>query len=343
MVSERGERPMTRKVVVLLYSLWVLVAWFACARAASVADEAIKERTIVFYGSVPEDQITKLSETFQKKHPFLTVQYVRAGPSALLNRVFTEARARSHFVDVISLDTFSAWLVKEAGLLQPYKSKETEAFPAQYRSPDGLMPCCMYVLTNIIGYNTRLVSKKEAPKTYQDLLDPKWKGKIGMNTDDSKWFAPLVWIWGKEKTVNYFQALMRQEPLLRENPALQGQLLAAGDVNVVVNLFGYYVLDLQARGAPVDIVQADPTILRPGHLLLAKHAPHPNAAKLFMDYVLSVNGQQLLADLGREVARPGIKITYPRLLEASNLYPVKAEMAKDYDELYKLYLSIVKQ
>jgi len=334
---------MTRKVVVLLYSLWVLVAWFACARAASVADEAIKERTIVFYGSVPEDQITKLNDAFQKKHPFLTVQYVRAGPSALLNRVFTEARARSHFVDVISLDTFSAWLVKEAGLLQPFKSKETDAFPAQYRDADGLIPCCMYVLTNVIGYNTRLISKNEAPTSYQDLLDPKWKGKMGLNTDDSKWFAPLVRIWGKEKTVNYFQALMRQEPLLRENPALQGQLLAAGDVNVVVNLFGYYVLDLQARGAPVDIVQADPTILRPGHLLLAKQAPHPNAAKLFMDYAHSADGQQVLADLGREVARPGIKMKYPRLLQAVNLYPVKPEMAKDYDQLNKLYLSVLKQ
>ena len=334
---------MTPKVVVLLYSLWVLVAWSAWAHADSVIDEAKKERTVVFYGSVPADQITKLNEAFQKKYPFLTVQYVRAGPSALLNRVFTEARAGSHFVDVISLDTFNAWVLKEAGLLQPFKSKETEAFPAEYRDAEGLMPCCMYVVTNVIGYNTKLVSKKEAPKTYHDLLDPKWKGKIGMNTDDSKWFAPLIWIWGKDKAVNYLRTLMKQQLLLRENPALQGQLLAAGELHVVVNLFGYYMLDLQARGAPVDIVQADPTILRPAHLLIAKRAPHLNAAKVFMDFVHSAEGQQVLADLGREVARPGIKIKYPRLLQGVKLYPVKPEMAKDYDELYKLYLSIVKQ
>ncbi len=112
---------------------------------------------------------------------------------------------------------------------------------------------------------------------------------------------------------------------------------------MVVNLFGYQVLDLQARGAAVDIVQAEPTSLRAGHALLAKQAPHPNAAKLFMDYVHSAEGQQVMADLGREVLRPGIKIRYPRLLQGVKLYPVKPEMVKDYDELFKLYLSILKE
>ncbi len=332
---------MIHKLVVFLYSL--LIASVTCARAARIIEEAQKERTVVHYGSTPQDQITKLSEAFQRKYPFLKVQYFRLAPSALLNRVFTEARAGSHSVDVINLDTINASVVKQAGLLQPYRSKETEAFPEQYRDAEGLLPCCMYVLSNVIGYNTRLVSKKEAPKTYQDLLDPKWKGKIGMYTDDSKWFASLVWIWGKEKTVSYFRALMKQQPHLQEGVALLAQLMVAGEVYMVVNLFGYQVLDLQARGAAVDIVQAEPTSLRAGHALLAKQAPHPNAAKLFMDYVHSAEGQQVMADLGREVLRPGIKIRYPRLLQGVKLYPVKPEMVKDYDELFKLYLSILKE
>ena len=334
---------MIHKLVMLLYSLSVVIASVTWARAGTIVEEAQKERTVVLYGSVPQDQITKLSEAFQKKYPFLKLQYFRLVPSPLLNRVFTEARAGNHSVDVISLDTINASVVKQAGLLQPYKSKETEAFPEQYRDAEGLMPCCMYVLSNVIGYNTRLVSKKEAPKTYQDLLDPKWKGKIGMYSDDSKWFASLVWIWGKEKTVSYFRALMKQQPQLHAGVSLLAQLLAAGEASVVVNLYGYLVLDLQERGAAVDIVQAEPTSLRAGHALLAKHAPHPNAAKLFMDYVHSAEGQQVTADLGKEVVRPGIKIKYPRLLQGVKLYPVKPEMVKDYDELFKLYLSILKQ
>ncbi len=318
------------------------LAWPARVAGDAVTEEAKKEKAVVFYGSVPQDQINKLSQSFQKKYPFLQVQYVRASPSPLMNRVFTEARAGSHLVDVISLDTFGAWVLKAAGLLQPFKSKETEAFPEQYRDPEGFIPCCMYAVSTVIGYNTRLVSKTEAPKTYQDLLDPKWKGKIGMDTDDSKWFAPLVWIWGKEKTVNYFRALMKQQLVTHGGHALQGQLLAAGELYLVANVFGYYVLDLQARGAAVEIVQANPTILRPAHLLLAKQAPHPNAAKLFMDHVHSAEGQQVIADNGREVARPGIRIKYPRLIQTPNLYTVKPEMAKDYDELHRLYVSIVK-
>ena len=333
---------MIHKLVILLYSLWVVIASVTWARADTIVEEAQKERTVVLYGSTPQDQITKLSEAFQKKYPFLKVQYFRLAPSPLLNRIFTEARAGNHSVDVINLDTINGSMVKQGGLLQPYKSKETEAFPEQYRDADGLMPCCMYVLSNVIGYNTKLVSKKEAPKTYQDLLDPKWKGKIGMYTDDSKWFASLVWIWGKEKTVSYFRALMKQQPRLQDGVALLAQLMVAGDVDMVVNLFGYQVLDLQERGAAVDIIQAEPTSLRAGHVLLAKHAPHPKAAKLFMDYVHSAEGQQVMADLGREVVRPDIKIRYPRLLQGK-LYPVKPEMVKDYDELFKLYVSILKE
>ena len=324
------------------FSLAIFFIWTHCTRAAEPMEEAKKEGEVVFYGNVRQEHITKLNESFQKKYPFIKVQYLRAGPLAVMNRVMTEARVGSRLVDVINLDVFNSWVLKEAGLLQPYKSSETEAFPEQYRDPSGLVPCCMYVSSNVIGYNTKLVAPHEIPKTYNDLLDQKWKGKIGVKSDDSKWFAPLVWIWGRDRAVNYFRGLMKQQPVLREGISINGQLLAAGEVSVFVNIAGDVVLNLQSVGAPVEIVQAAPSIFRPGNLLLAKNAPHPNAARLFMDYVHSAEGQQVLADLGREVARPGIKMKYPRLQQTSNLVPVKPEMAKNDDELLKLYESILK-
>ena len=161
------------------FSLAIFFIWTHCTRAAEPMEEARKEGEVVFYGNVRQEHITKLNESFQKKYPFIKVQYLRAGPLAVMNRVMTEARVGSRLVDVINLDVFNSWVLKEAGLLQPYKSRETEAFPEQYRDPSGLVPCCMYVSSNVIGYNTKLVAPHEIPKTYNDLLDQKWKGKIG--------------------------------------------------------------------------------------------------------------------------------------------------------------------
>jgi iron(III) transport system substrate-binding protein len=330
------------KRIVSLFALVSAVAGYCKVHAASIVENAKKEGSVVFYTSVPQDQTSKLSEAFQKKYPFIKIDALRAGPSRLLNRVMTEDRSGRPMVDVVSLDIFNAWVLRERGLLQPHKSEETEAFPEQFKDADGLMPCCMYVLTNVMAYNTRLVQKKEAPHTYAELLDRKWKGRISLDNDDAKWFAPLAWIWGKEKTVNYFQDLMKQEPSMVRGHTLQAELLAAGEFPVVVNLFGYQALALQARGAPVEIIQAEPVIVRAGHLLLAKRAPHPNAGRLFIDYVLSLEGQQLLAKMGRVVARPRVTLRYPRLLEAIKPYPVKPEMLQNFEELSKLYTSLVR-
>lgn len=332
---------MSSKCAGFLVALFVGLAGYE-SHAATIVDNAKKEGSVVFYTSVPQEQISKLSDGFQRKYPFIKVDALRAGPSRILSRVMTEDRSGNPMVDVISLDIFNAWVLRERGFLQPHKSEETEAFPEQFRDPQGLMPCCMYVLTNVIAYNTRLVQKKDAPQTYADLLDRKWKGKLSLDNDDAKWFAPLVWIWGKEKTVKYFQDLMKQEPAMVRGHNLQVELLAAGEFPVVVNLFGYQALELQARGAPVEIIQANPVVMRAGHMLLAKRAPHHNAGRLFIDYVLSKEAQQLLASMGREVARPGVTIRYPRLLQGIKPYTASPDAVGGFEELSKLYTSIVR-
>jgi len=149
-------------------------------------------------------------------------------------------------------------------------------------------------------------------------------------------------IWGKEKTVDFFRALVKQEPSKQRGRTLLAQMLAAGEFPIVAELFSYRVLEFQERGAPVEIVNADPVIARPWHLLLASKAPHPNTAKLYIDYLLSVEGQQIMAGLGRVVVRPGVKLKHPRLTEGVKLYSTKPEPAKSYEEIAKLYYSIVK-
>lgn len=309
---------------------------------ADTVDEAKKERTVVFYGTMSSPDMLRVVKAFATKYPFLKVETFRANSERVLNKFLTEARAGSYFADVINLDGINGWVLKEKGMLQSHKSAETEAFPEAFRDPSGLLPCCIYVITNVIGYNTNLVPKQDAPKSFADLLQPKWRGQLGMDSDESEWFTGLISVWGKEKTVAYFKALEKQKLSLRRGHTLLAELTAAGEFPVAVNLFGYRVLELQSKGAPIDLVHADPVMTRPWYLLLAKRAPHPNAGRLFIDYVFSQEGQEVVASLGRTSVRPGVKIRHPRLVKGVKLHPVEPEMGKNHAALSRLYYSIMK-
>lgn len=312
------------------------------AFAASVEDAAKKEGTVVVYGAGNVEDWQKINAAFEKKFPYLKVNLFRGNWEKVRNRVMTEGRAGSYFVDVLQIDGINGWVLKEEGYLQSHKSAETEAFPEAFQDPSGMLPCCFDTLTNVIGFNTRLVNKKDAPRSYQDLLDGRWKDKLGMDADEGEWFAGLITVWGKEKTVNYFKSLMKQNPSLRRGHTLLANLTGAGEFPVAVNLFGYRVMEMKAKGETIDLVKADPVMVRPAHLALARRAPHPNAARLYIDFVLSVEGQQIMASAGRTVVRPGVKPKYSELTEGVKLHPIKPEMAKDYEEISKLYYSIVK-
>jgi iron(III) transport system substrate-binding protein len=312
------------------------------ALAAGADDAARKEGAVVIYGAGNVEDWQKMTAAFEKKYPYLKVNLFRGNWEKVRNRIMTEGRAGSHFVDVIQIDGINGWVLKEEGYLQPFKSAQTEAFPEAFRDPSAMLPCCYDTLTNVIGFNTRLVKKNDAPKSYQDLLDPRWKDKLGLDADEGEWFAGLMTVWGKEKTVDYFRALMKQNPSLRRGHTLLANLTGAGEFPVAVNLFGYRVMEMKEKGETIDLIKADPVMVRPAHVALARRAPHPNAAKLYIDFTLSIEGQQILASSGRTVVRPGVKRKYPELTEGVKLHPIKPEMAKDYEEISKLYYSIVK-
>jgi iron(III) transport system substrate-binding protein len=305
-------------------------------------DAAKKEAAVVVYTGSSAADAAKLIAAFESKYPFVKVNLFRGNNERVLNKILTEGRTGSYLFDVATIDGLNGWVLKEHDYLQPHKSKETEAFPLEFQDPTGLLPCCMTVVTNMIGYNSKQVAKKDAPRTYQDLLDPKWKNNMGMDPDEAEWFRALISIWGKEKTIKYFTELGKQNTSTRRGHTLLSNLLAAGEFPVAVNIFGHRILELQTEGAPVELVHTDPVVVGPRHLLLSKRAPHPNAGRLFIDYTLSAEGQSLLASLSRTVVRPGIRLKQPSLMEGVKLYPIKPEMAKGYEEVSKLYYSIVK-
>lgn len=331
-------------------SLFLVVAMAVCGALTSafahaadaVLDGAKKEGTVAVYSGSSAGDAAKLIAAFESKYPFVKVSLFRGNNERVVNKILTEGRTGAFLFDVATIDGLNGWVLKEHDYLQPHKSKETQAFPAEFQDPSGLLPCCMTVVANMIAYHTRQVAKQDAPKSYQDLLDPKWKGNLGMDPDEAEWFRALISIWGKEKTVKYFSDLARQGPSMRRGHTLLSNFLAAGEFPVAVNTFGHRILELKSEGAPVELVHAEPIVVGPRHLLLSKRAPHPNAGRLFIDYTLSAEGQTLLASLSRTVVRPGVKLKQPSLMEGVKVYPIKPEMAKGYEEITKLYYSIVK-
>jgi iron(III) transport system substrate-binding protein len=331
-----------RNQILYFIIIFIPLVLFYPLSYGAVIDEAKKEGTLLIYGSMSAQEIGALASAFEKKYPFIKVNNFRSNNEKLLNRVLTEGMTGKYFVDVMLTDTVSGWALKQKDFLQPYKAKETEAFPKKFRDSEGYFVCCTYIITNVIAYNTNAVAKTDVPRTYNDLLKGNLKGKLGMEDSDVEWFSGLLGVWGKEKTVNYFKDLMKQEPSMRRGHALLSQLTGAGEVPIAVNTYGFRILEMRDGGVPVGIIHADPVIAAPRYVTLAKKAPHPNAAQLFIDYLLSVEGQQVIASGGRTVIRPEIKSKHDELVKNVELHPVMPGMAKNHEQDFKLFYSLIK-
>jgi iron(III) transport system substrate-binding protein len=150
-----------------------------------------------------------------------------------------------------------------------------------------------------MAYNTQLVKPNEAPKKYEDLLAPRWKGRLGVNLQDPEWYVSLQRRWGKEKARNYLKALAAQQPGVRDGHNITAQLLAAGEFHAVSNTYAHIAARIKNQGGPVQYVFDEPVITYVHPIALMKSAPHPSAGKLLMSFILSVEGQRMLRDQGR--------------------------------------------
>jgi iron(III) transport system substrate-binding protein len=192
---------------------------------------------------------------------------------------------------------------------------------------------------NVIAYNSKLVAKSEAPKGYDDLLNAKWKGRMGLDDKQYIWFDGLLKVMGREKALAYFKRLATQAIQFRSGNTLLANLLAAGEFGILINARPESVDELKQKGAPVEWVAPRPTTANVLPIAVAKNAQHPNAAKLFMDHMLSEDGQRILSAMSRTPARPGVPTSNPRLsgLEIAINDP---GMAERFDQVVEVYKSV---
>jgi len=282
-----------------LLLLSVIFMLFASrAAAASLEDGAKTEGEVVLYSSLNNEQIVTLIDAFKKKYPFIKPSFYRGTSERVLQRASTEAKAGRFAVDVATAAGFQLQLMKESGLTQKYVPPEAAFYNDGFKDPDGHW-VSVHSLLNSLAYNTQLLKPNEAPKKYEDLLAPRWKGRLGVNLQDPEWYVSLQRRWGKEKARNFLKALAAQQPGLRDGHNITAQLLAAGEFFAVSNTYAHIAARIKNQGGPVQYVFDEPVITYVHPIALMKSAPHPNAAKLLISFILSAEGQRMLREQGR--------------------------------------------
>jgi iron(III) transport system substrate-binding protein len=231
--------------------------------------------------------------------------------------------------DVVSFNHLDMDALGQENLLASYVSPESaKGFPAGAIDPRGHW-ASIYVRQYVIGFNTRLVPPAEAPKDWSDLLKPKWKAKLAVDENEVEWYASMLDFLGRDRGPEYMRALARQEPQLRRGHTLLSKLLVAGDFPLAI-VHAAEMEEAKKTGAPVDWVRTtDPVITSPSQVAVAAKAPHPAAARLLVDFLLSAEGQALIASRGRIPARTDVASDTAGPLK---IFYVRAELAREFDK-----------
>jgi iron(III) transport system substrate-binding protein len=265
----------------------------------------------------------------------------RSGGGALLNRVLSEAKAGKNLFDVVNGNGELVLPLMEVNVLAPYVSSERKLIPEDLKDDKGFWTS-VYVNSIVLGYNKNMVKRENLPRTYDELLDPRWKGrKISLDDSYTTFLQGLVSVWGKEKAVAYLKKLADQDPVVMRGSTVRAQLAAAGEFPLVV-AYANIIQNLAERGAPVDWVPLEPAVISVNTVMLGAKASHPNAAKLLVDFTLSKEGQEKLWDFQRIPARSDVEPKPARLFRGYKRYVVAPEEYKNHDEVVKLYSQILK-
>jgi ABC-type Fe3+ transport system substrate-binding protein len=336
---------MRRKYKALSGSALCLALWISAGTSAwpaadpGVVEKAKAEGEVVLYTAWGLDTVQALQKAFAKKYPFIKFEVRRTGSERLLTITITEHKQKLFRADVFSGSHLAMINHKKAGHLQRYVSAEQRTFPKEFKDPDGYWTA-FYMDTRVLAYNTRSLAREDAPKTYEDLLRAKWKGKMAMDDADYILYGSLLEMMGRERGLAYLKKLAQQDLIIRSGHSLLTQLLIAGDFPIYLDGFGSNIEKFKAQRAPIDWAALEPVIVSLNPVGMAVNAPHPNAARLLVDFLLSREGQEIGRDLAKIPARPEVEPPYPRLTKGLKLFPVPVSVADRYGEIVKEFREI---
>ena len=282
--------------LIILAILYGCLNSLALAAPADVIEKAKAEGKLIWWGGGTDAEDREFIKRFNQKYPFIVVEQWNTSSKATQERVWAEFTAKKYSWDVISGGSRAAQDWVKAGVMQKWSVPGLSRLPADARDPNGYYAPFGFNVS-VPVYNTNLISAKDAPKTWEDLLDPKWKGKIAVPDVMDMWIVfgqPNV--WGKEKTMSYVTKLAANQPkILSWTPALT--LVAAGDLHITAEAFLFRAMASKDKGAAIDLVKATPLIGRGPKSFLSAKPPHPNAALVWLDWVYSPDGEKAIDEV----------------------------------------------
>jgi iron(III) transport system substrate-binding protein len=314
----------------------------------ALIEAAKKEGKVVWYTSVDLPLAEKVAKAFEAKFPGVAVRVERTGAERVFQRIGQEYGSNIRAVDVANSSDAAHFIVwKKNGLLEPYLPEDVAKFyPAEHKDPDGMF-ASFRVWVSIIAYNTDLVKKEDAPKSFADLLDPKWKNKIvKAHPGYSGTIMTATYQMQRDLGWGFFEKLAAQNIMQVQSSADPPKRLALGERAVMADGNEYNIFQIKERGGPVEPVYAtegSPLIVGPTGMF--KGAPNPNAAKLFCNYSFTPECQQLIIDVG------GLRSMHPDTKEKEGRTPFKdikvmkddaAAVEKTSDAIKQRYVKIFK-
>ena len=273
-------------------------------RADALEREARKEGELIWYAAMASDRAGELIKVFENKYPYLKVRFQPGGATRQMEQLMVEHRTKKHRADIINTRRSFVGVMSKAGAIARYRTPLRNALRDGFTDKEGLVNG-IYAQPRVFLFNTQMVARDKAPQSFEDLLDPRWKDKLGLDTTDYDWLASLIDFYGRSKALEYAGKLAKQKLNMRRGPTLLAQLAVAGEFPVVVDAFPEEIMQMKNARAPADFIFSEPfvPVKTPTTISISSGAPHPHAAALFVDFLLSKAGQDVMVTQGRWASR----------------------------------------
>jgi iron(III) transport system substrate-binding protein len=309
-------------------------------RRQRLIDGARKEGELVWYSTMNRENSQELVSVFQKEHPYIDVKLLNGSAVQTMTRISSEYSARSYNFDITHIRGLFLLPLKSKQIIAAYRSPNRDALRPGYKDNEGYFNG-IFTQGLLFILNKNLVKPQGYPKGIDDLFAPRWKGQLGMDDESYDWLAALLDYYGEEKGKMLADRLGRQQLNFRKGNNLLGQLVAAGEIPLRVDGSNHTGYLLKMKGAPVELVFPEPyvTAKTPTGVWIGSHAPHPHAAALFVDFLLSKRGQEVMASQGRWVSRQDVPyLVDPGSRKVMTVSPLKwgertAELVELFNQL----------
>lgn len=307
-------------------------------RQATLVKEAKNERTVVWYAPMNREDLRQFTSAFQTEYPFLKVEVLTGGPQSLLNRILTEHRSGRYNYDTLNIRSSALYTLKKANAISRYDTPYRRGLRSGFYDKDGYFSG-IWASLMVYLFNTHQVTRAQAPRSIADLLQPKWKGKLGLDQDADDWLAALLEYYGDEKGKQIARSLGAQQLNIRKGRTLVSQLVAAGEFPVQIDAHHHEAVALRQAGAPVDYFFPEPfvPVKSVSAFVMSSQPPHPHAAALLVDFMLSKKGQEIAFRQRRWPAFKELATGGPDDIGTRNtLIPDAEKWGSRYEELVQL-------